>query len=74
MRIKVSAPFAIPGQARDGSLEIPAGARVGDIFRKAHVPLYFRLLPVLVNGVQVKRSRQLEEGDKVVFVFPLSGG
>jgi molybdopterin converting factor small subunit len=74
MKIRVVAPFEIPGQAKDGTLEMPEGSKVRDIFRRAHVRLYVSLLPVSVNGKQVSRSQNLKEGDLVVMITPISGG
>ncbi len=74
MKVKVIAPFEIFGRAEDGSLEMPAGSRVRDIFRRAHAPIYTSLLPVSINGAQVSRSYQLKEGDLVVIITPISGG
>lgn len=72
MKVKVIAPFAVPGRGADGTLELPDGARVRDIFRSA--PLFTALLPVSVNGEQVRRSRKLNDGDLVVVIAPISGG
>jgi molybdopterin converting factor small subunit len=74
MKVKVVAPFAIPGRAEDGSLYMPKGSKVRDIFRRAHAPAYISLLPVTVNGQQVSRSQNLREGDLVVIITPISGG
>ena len=74
MKVKVVAPFEIPDQADDGSLEMPEGSRVRDIFRRARPPVYTKLLPVSVNGMQVSRSQNLKEGDLVVIITPISGG
>ncbi len=74
MKIKLVAPFHVPGQAADGSLEVPAGTRVSGLFRLARVPLYIRLLPVSVNGQQASPRQALAEGDLVVVITPISGG
>jgi len=74
MKIKLIAPFRIPGQAADGTLEVPAGTRVGALFRLARAPLYTRLLPVSVNGQQASPRQPLAEGDLVVVIAPISGG
>ncbi len=74
IKVKVIAPFLIPGQAEDGSLELPDGVRVQDVFRRAHAPLVTNLLPVSINGKQVSRSQKLKDGDLVVVITPISGG
>ncbi len=74
IKVKVIAPFLIPGQAEDGSLELPDGVRVLDVFRRAHAPLVTNLFPVSVNGKQARRSQKLKEGDLLVVITPISGG
>ena len=73
MRIKVVAPAEIRELDTDGYLNLPEGSRVRDVLKllKLHPA---RLLPVSVNGEQVKRSQHLEDGDVVVIIYPLSGG
>ncbi len=72
MKVKVIAPFEIPGREADGTLELRDGARVREIFRGA--PAFTLLLPVSVNGEQVSRRRKLQDGDLVVVIVPISGG
>ncbi len=72
MKVKVIAPFEIPGRQADGSLELEEGARVRDLLRAA--PLYAALLPISVNGKQAPRSRKLCNGDLVVVIAPIQGG
>ncbi len=75
MRVRVVAPFALAGQAPDGSLEMAEGSQVRDLLRLAvRPPIYSRLLPVTVNGEPAGRSRPLRPDDLVVFVMLLSGG
>ena len=74
MKVKVIAPFQIPGQATDGSLDLPEGTRVRGLFRLVRAPLYTRLLPISVNGVQVPKNQVLKDGDLVIFIGPISGG
>ncbi len=72
MKVKIIAPFEIPGRQADGSLELAEGARVRDLLRSA--PLYAAILPVSVNGQQAPRSRKLKDGDLVVVIAPIQGG
>jgi len=74
MRVKLIAPFDIPEKAADGSLEIPEGARVRDVLRRARAPFFTAVLPVSVNGRQVARSYRLKEGDVLILITPISGG
>ncbi len=75
MRVRVVAPFALTGQAPDGSVEVPEGARVCDLWGLAiRPPIYSRLLPVTVNGERARGSQQLRPDDLVVVVILLSGG
>ena len=74
IKVKVIAPFLIPGQAEDGFLELPDGARVQDVFRRAHAPLVTHLFPVSINGKQASRSQKLNDGDLLVVITPISGG
>ncbi len=74
IRVQVSAPFQIPGQDADGWVELPSGSRVSDLLRLAKPPLALRLLPVVVNGRAAARRQVLQEGDRVVFLLPMSGG
>ncbi len=75
MKVKVIAPFEIPGRDADDCLEVGPDTRVGDLLKRAGAArLYGGLLPVAVNGKQARLSDILVEGDVVVFVFPLSGG
>lgn len=73
MKIKVVAPVYIPGTDEDGNLDVPEGSRVRDVLKLLSLNPA-RLLPASVNGVQVSRSRQLQEGDMLVLIFPISGG
>ena len=73
MRIKVVSPVAIHELDENGSLEIPDGSRVRDVLKLLKMSPA-RLLPVSVNGIQVKRSHPLSEGDVLVLIYPLSGG
>ncbi len=75
MRVRVVAPFALAGQAADGCVEMPEGARVRDLLRLAvRPPIYSRLLPVTVNGEAAGRAQRLHADDLVVFIMLLSGG
>ncbi len=74
MKIKVIAPFNLPGQAEDGCLELPEKSKVRDIFRIARAPVHSSLLPVSVNGKQASRSHELKDGDLIVIITPISGG
>ncbi len=75
MRVRVVAPFALAGQAADGSVEVPEGAQVSDLLGLAvRPPLYSRLLPFTVNGEPAGRSRRLRADDRVVFIMLLPGG
>ena len=73
MKIKVIAPFPVDGRDKNDMLDLPEGSRVRDIYKGA--PLHLgRVLPVFVNGQQVKKSHVLKEGDVVIFLAPISGG
>jgi molybdopterin converting factor small subunit len=73
VKVKVIAPFPIRGLDPDDWLELSDGSRVKDVLKGSGLnPV--RLLPVFVNGHQVKKSHALKDGDIVVFLYPLSGG
>ena len=73
MKVKVIAPFPVRGLDHEDCLEMRAGSRVKDVLKGSGLnPV--RLLPVFVNGEQVKKSHVLKDGDIVVFLYPLSGG
>jgi sulfur carrier protein ThiS len=73
MKVKVIAPFPIRGLDQDDCLEISEGSRVKDVLKgNGFNPA--RLLPVFVNGQQVKKSHALKDGDIIIFLYPLSGG
>ena len=75
MRVKVIAPFEIRGLDRERTLEVPVGASVRSLSRRFGLAAaYAWLLPVSVNGEVVEKSRILEDGDVVVFIFPTAGG
>ena len=75
MKVKIIAPFDVPGLDQDDCLEVPPGATVrGVLGRFGPARGYVWLLPVSVNGVMVRKSHRLQDGDVIVFVFPLSGG
>ena len=75
MRVKVVAPFEIRGLDREGALEVPPGASVRSLtLRFGLAAAYAWLLPVSVNGEVVEKSHILEDGDVVVFIFPIAGG
>ena len=73
MKVKVIAPFPIRGLDPDDCLEMSAGSRVKDVLRGSGLNPA-RLLPVFVNGQQVKKSHILKDGDIIIFLYPLSGG
>ncbi len=72
MKVRVVAPFLIPGADREGVLEIPAGTKVGQILKRSNSLL--RILPVMVIGKQVKATHILKDGDTLVVIAPISGG
>jgi molybdopterin converting factor small subunit len=75
MKVKVIAPFEIPGLDADDRLEVPPGTSVNAILKRAGAARQFwRLLPVSVNGKQVKKSYKLKEDEVVIFLSPISGG
>ena len=73
MKVKVIAPFSIRGLDKEDWLEVSEGSRVRDVLKGTGLNPA-RLLPVFVNGQQVKKSHILKEGDIIVFLYPLSGG
>jgi sulfur carrier protein ThiS len=73
MKVKVIAPFPVRGLDQEDCLEMREGSRVKDLLKGSGLNPA-RLLPVFVNGEQVKKSRLLKDGDIVVFLYPLSGG
>jgi sulfur carrier protein ThiS len=73
MKIKVIAPFPIRSLDPEGCLEMSEGSRVKDVLKGSGLNPA-RLLPVFVNGQQVKKSYILKDGDLIVFLYPLSGG
>jgi sulfur carrier protein ThiS len=71
----VIAPFEINGLDAAGMLEVPAGTRVRDIMKRSRsIARNLMILPVMVNGEQVKATHILNDGDTLVIVFPISGG
>ncbi len=72
MKVRVVAPFLIPGADGEGVLEIPAGTKVGQVLKRSNSLL--RILPVMVNGKQVKATHILKDGDTLVVIAPISGG
>jgi sulfur carrier protein ThiS len=75
MKVRVVAPFEVPGLDGDGMLEVPAGTKVGDILRRTKsIQRYLKVLPMMVNGEQVKANHILNDGDSLVVIFPISGG
>lgn len=73
MKVKVIAPFPVRGLDQEDCLEMQPGSRVKDVLKGSGLNPA-RLLPVFVNGEQVKKSHILKDGDIVVFLYPLSGG
>ena len=75
MKVRVVAPFAVSGLDADGRLEVPSEATVNYVLKRAKTGgPFWRLLPVSVNGMQVKKSHKLNDGDVIVFISPISGG
>jgi sulfur carrier protein ThiS len=75
VKVKVVAPVALPGLDSDGRLEVPEKTRVRDILKRSKVLAPFlTVLPMMVNGKQVKVSHLLNDGDVLVIVFPIHGG
>ena len=73
MKVKVIAPFPIRGLDQEDCLEVSEGSRVRDVLKGSGLNPA-RLLPVFVNGQQVKKGHILNDGDIIVFLYPLSGG
>jgi sulfur carrier protein ThiS len=73
MKVKIIAPFTVQGLDPEDCLEMSEGSRVKDVLRGSGLHIG-RLLPVFVNGQQVKKKHRLSDGDIVVFLYPLSGG
>ena len=73
MKVKIIAPFPIRGLDQDDWLEMSDGSRVRDVLKGSGFNPA-RLLPVFVNGQQVKKRQLLKDGDIIVFLYPLSGG
>jgi len=75
MKVRVVAPFGIHGLDEAGMLEVPQGSRVRDILKRSRsIARNLMILPIMVNGKQVKANHILNDGDTLVIVFPISGG
>ncbi|MCP4219045.1 MAG: MoaD/ThiS family protein [bacterium] len=77
MKIKVYAPLFGNSALLDdnGYLELEAGARLGDVYKKLKIPFLFRnSLLCLVNYEPGKLKQKLADGDIISFIGPLSGG
>ena len=75
MKVRVITPFGINGLDATGMLEVPDGTRVKDVLKRAKsIARILMVLPVMVNGKQVKATHILNDGDTLVLVFPISGG
>ena len=75
MKVRVVAPFEINGLDAAGMLDVPAGIRVRDLLKRSRsIAGNLMILPVMVNGKQVKATHILNDGDTLVIVFPISGG
>jgi sulfur carrier protein ThiS len=75
LKVRVVAPFGISGLDATGMLEVPDGTRVKDVLKSAKsIARILMVLPVMVNGKQVKATHILNDGDTLVLVFPISGG
>jgi sulfur carrier protein ThiS len=75
MKVRVVSPFEIKGLDPAGMLDVPAGTRVRDILKRSRsIARNLMILPVMVNGEQVKATHILNDGDTLVIVFPISGG
>ena len=73
MKVKIIAPFLIGGLDQEDCLVMSEGSRVKDVLKGSGLNIV-RLLPVFVNGQQVKKNHLLKDGDIVVFLYPLSVG
>ena len=75
MKVRVIAPFEINGLDAGSLLDVPAGTRVRDVLKRSRsIARNLMILPVMVNGEQVKATHILNDGDTLVIVFPISGG
>ena len=75
MKVRVIAPFEINGLDAGSLLDVPTGTRVRDILKRSRsIARNLMILPLMVNGKQVKESHILNDGDTLVVVFPISGG
>ncbi|HOX31637.1 MAG TPA: MoaD/ThiS family protein [Spirochaetales bacterium] len=77
MKVRVFAP-AFGDDAcldREGMLELPEGARLGEVLAALKVPFPLSRLPLcMVNYRRAKPSTPLAEGDIVSFFSIVSGG
>lgn len=75
MKVRVVAPFEINGLDAAGILDVPSGTRVRDLLKRSRlITRTLMVLPLMVNGKQVKANHILNDGDTLVIVFPISGG
>ena len=81
MRVRILhfATFREAAGRDEETREVPAGTRVGDVWRNLsrEIPLFARLPsipPAAVNREYARADTELSEGDELVFLPPVAGG
>jgi molybdopterin converting factor small subunit len=77
MKVNVYAPGFVNRKKinADNTVILPTGATVRDLFAFLNLPEGFRYsLFCSVNDIKADWEWILTDGDKVVFMFPISGG
>jgi molybdopterin synthase catalytic subunit len=74
VRIRLFAALRERAGAGERELELPAGARVGDVWSRLELGDEPAGLAYAVNREYADRDRPLEDGDEVALIPPVSGG
>jgi len=77
MKIKVLPPHGCDRSCLDerGWMEVPEGTKVWDVLRMIRCnPLKAKILLVSRNGMRTTLHAELQDGDILGFLMPVSGG
>ncbi len=75
--VKVYAPAFIDHSqiAEDGSVRLPEGATLNNLFKQLKLPLPLRFSSLFrVNYERADWNTRLQNGDIITFIFPVNGG
>lgn len=75
IHLEIAGPLYIEAVDKKSSLFVDNGTTISGLLEKLHVSKSHKpFISVFINGVEKKRSKILNDGDKVKLFLPTGGG